>query len=143
MSDIPDSRLIADAVFLVTALLLAVTLAVLYIGNTVVVAKSRYHESREKWPIFKTEMALVVIHPFLCLIVGLLWPFVAVWNGARWVCAADKSWCGVSCGEVRRRMRGRNKGAVIRGGYRGVEVEVDEPEECELMVVPVEPNEVV
>lgn len=78
----------------------------LYFLLTGTAAKLLYDKIGERWLIFQREIVLILLTPVLCVIVGLFWPLGSLVMIGNWMCAADKSWCGIDCGRVRERVGG-------------------------------------
>jgi hypothetical protein len=79
--------------------------ALLYGSVTILAACLVLTESRRRWPIFKREIILVILNPILSLIVGCFWPLAVLAMVCDWLCGADMTFCGIECGEVRRRIK--------------------------------------
>ena len=97
------------------------TFALLYVTVTLLAAGHLVIATRKRWPIFKTEMALILLNPILCLVLGAFWPLGMLASMSGWLCGGDKSWCGVSCGKVRGWLKGvgdRGMRLLGRGGER-------------------------
>ncbi|KAK0611945.1 hypothetical protein B0T14DRAFT_607939 [Immersiella caudata] len=88
--------------------------AILYFTITLISTGILLQYSRKKWPVFKKEMCLILTGPFVCLMLGCFWPLAALAVACDWLCGVDKSWCGVGCGGLRRRMG-------VGRGWRAVE----------------------
>ncbi|KAK4445847.1 hypothetical protein QBC34DRAFT_383763 [Podospora aff. communis PSN243] len=86
---------------------------ILYITTILISTFMFLQYLRQRWPVFRKEMCLILTAPFVCLILGCLWPLAVLAVVCDWLCGADKSWCGIECAGVRRKM------GVRCGGVRG------------------------